>query len=290
VLTEEQARRCLAEEWGRPQARLTRLDGGMSSATWTVDDRWVLKAVPGPQGDLLPGGLAVARLLAAAGVASGTPRPTRDGALTARADDSRLGLLAWVPGTALTGDSETERRLIGATLARVHQVLAGQTVPGARSFHWVDPAAPHLSLRSWLRPAVTAAVTALERLTPGRWTAGLLHADPAPEAFRHDPAAGQTGIIDWSTALSGPLLYDLASAVMYLGGPHRAAGLTEAYLAAGVISRAEAVGGMAAMLRFRWAVQADYFAWRIAGGDLTGVSGPQENEKGLEDARRALHG
>jgi hypothetical protein len=40
------------------------------------------------------------------------------------------------------------------------------------------------------------------------------------------------------------------------------------------------------MLRFRWAAQANYFAWRIAGHNLTGISGPQDNEKRLEDARR----
>lgn len=44
------------------------------------------------------------------------------------------------------------------------------------------------------------------------------------------------------------------------------------------------------MLRFRWAVQADYFARRVSANDLTGISGPEENEKGLEDARRALLG
>jgi homoserine kinase type II len=38
----------------------------------------------------------------------------------------------------------------------------------------------------------------------------------------------------------------------------------------------------------RWAVQADYFAWRITANDLTGITGPEENDKGLEDARRAL--
>jgi hypothetical protein len=43
------------------------------------------------------------------------------------------------------------------------------------------------------------------------------------------------------------------------------------------------------MLRFRWAVQADYFAWRIANHDLTGITGPAENEKGLDDARRWLN-
>jgi homoserine kinase type II len=42
------------------------------------------------------------------------------------------------------------------------------------------------------------------------------------------------------------------------------------------------------MLRFRWAVQANYFAWRIAENNLTGITGPEENEKGLEDARRSL--
>jgi len=44
------------------------------------------------------------------------------------------------------------------------------------------------------------------------------------------------------------------------------------------------------MPRFRWAVQADYFARRIASNDLTGISGPRDNENGLEDARRFLAG
>ena len=34
---------------------------------------------------------------------------------------------------------------------------------------------------------------------------------------------------------------------------------------------------MLVMLRFRWAVQADYFAHRIADHDLTGISGPADN-------------
>jgi hypothetical protein len=42
------------------------------------------------------------------------------------------------------------------------------------------------------------------------------------------------------------------------------------------------------MLKFCWAVQADYFAWRIAENNLTGISGPHDNEEGLEDARLAL--
>jgi homoserine kinase type II len=120
------------------------------------------------------------------------------------------------------------------------------------------------------------------------WPQGLLHADPAPEAFRLDLASAQCGIIDWSSARYGPLLYDLASAVMYLGGPTRASAMTDTYQAAALLTGREIAEGLPVMLRFRWAVQADYFAWRITVNDLTGITGPEENEKGLEDARLAL--
>jgi len=138
MLSEERARRCLTEEWDRPAARLTRLDGGMGSRTWIVDDagrRWVLKAVAPHLGDQLAGGLAVASRLDRPGIPSGKPEPTTDGSLTATADGYTLGLLAWVPGDPLTGGDEHERRLIGATLARVHQALSGLVVQAARRFH-----------------------------------------------------------------------------------------------------------------------------------------------------------
>jgi len=67
--------------------------------------------------------------------------------------------------------------------------------------------------------------------------------------------------------------------------PHR--GMTTA-MARGQPGAAEVHAGLVPMLRFRWGVQANYFAWRIAENDLTGISGPQDNEKGLEDARRSL--
>ena len=291
MLTEDQVRGCLAKEWGLPEARLTRLDGGIGSRTWIVDApgrRWVLKAVAPALGMNLAGGLAVARRLDQAGIPAGAPEPTRTGDLTAGAGGCRLGLLAWVPGEPLTGADQGERRLIGSTLGRVHRTLSGEVVPATQRFHWVDPAARHLSLRPWLRPAVAAAVAALARPGLRAWSTGLLHADPAPGAFRLDRGTGRCGVIDWSTALYGPLLYDLASAAMFLGGLESSAEMTGAYLATGVLSRAETEEGLALMLRFRWAVQADYFARRIAGHDLTGIAGPQDNEKGLEDARRAL--
>ena len=74
---------------------------------------------------------------------------------------------------------------------------------------------------------------------------------------------------------------------MYVGGPGRAAALIAAYLRAGALGEDEVRRGLAAMLRFRWAVQASYFAWRIAGNNLPGIGGAA-NEQGLADARRAL--
>ena len=75
---------------------------------------------------------------------------------------------------------------------------------------------------------------------------------------------------------------------MFVGGLARADQLVAAYLRRATVTAAEVEAALPVMLKFRWAVQADYFAWRIAEQDLTGITGPAGNEKGLEDARRAL--
>lgn len=277
--------------WGLTGARITVHNGGMGSQTWFVDlagHRWVAKAVAPGDGVQFARGLALAQHLEHAGIPAGAPVPAAGGELAVDLDDAWLALLTWVPGCALTAEDDTEQDVIGTTLARVHQALGDCGVEATQRFHWVDPRAEHLSLRPWLRPAIGAALDALDAARPDGMSWGLLHADPAPEAFRLDPATGRCGIIDWSYAVCGPLLYDLASAVMYVGGPDNAQVLVRAYLDEGVLGAPEVRRGLAPMLRFRWAVQANYFAWRIAGNNLTGIGGPQDNEKGLEDARRAL--
>lgn len=291
MITEPELASLLRRHWKLDGARVAVHNGGMGSATWFVTragGRWVAKLVAPHTGSQFRGGLATAMTLEQAGIPAGAPVRTADGQLAVDVDAGSLALLTWVPGQPLTGESAAERELIGTTLARVHLALRATSVAGAERFHWVDPGAGHLSLRPWLRPAITAALGELDAAGPDSMTWGLLHADPAPEAFRFDPVAGRCGIIDWSCFLHGPLLYDLASAVMYVGGPEQAGDLIGAYLRNGPLSRAETSHGLAAMLRFRWAVQANYFAWRISENDLTGISGPQENEKGLEDARRFL--
>jgi hypothetical protein len=51
---------------------------------------------------------------------------------------------------------------------------------------------------------------------------------------------------------------------------------------------AEIGRGLAGTLRFRYAVQADYFAGRVARDYLTGIADAYGNEEGLEHARRHL--
>jgi homoserine kinase type II len=283
----------LASEWGLTADSLEPNDGGMNSQTWFVEaggDRYVAKAVPDERAASFEAGLAIATIVEAAGIPAGAPVSTRDGRRAARAEASVLAVLRFVDGAELTGESVEERALIGSTLGRAHRALAGHEVPEAGRFHWIDPKAAHLDIRSWVRPAVEATIAEYDALPPESLTWGLQHTDPAPEAFRLNATTGQCGLIDWDLGVVGPLLYDLASAEMYVGGPDRSAPLIDAYLATAALTAGEVDGALRPIARLRWAVQADYFAIRIATDDLTGVDGRADNEKGLEDARQGLAG
>lgn len=291
MISDVSLRECLADLWGLAEATVEVHNGGMNSATWFVADgseRWVAKAVVPASRRSFAAGLTVAAALEDAGIPAGAPLATRHGDLVVDVAGIPLALLTWVPGEELSGTDPGDQQLIGATLARVHRTLLGVSVPDAERFHWVDPQSDHLGIRPWVRAAVAAAVAAYDQLDPRTLSWGLLHTDPSPEAFRMNRAQGACGVIDWSTAMIGPLLYDLASAVMYAGGPDRAGALIEPYLEQGVVPQAEVERAMWVMLRFRWAVQADYFARRIATHDLTGINRTAENERGLAAAHTWL--
>ena len=65
------------------------------------------------------------------------------------------------------------------------------------------------------------------------------------------------------------MLYDVASAVMYLGGAELARAFLDTSRARGPLLEDEMLH-LDAFRRFRWVVQGTYFAWRLAAHDLTG--------------------
>ncbi|MBC3763326.1 phosphotransferase enzyme family protein [Quadrisphaera oryzae] len=289
--------------WGLPGARVLPLGGGMNSRTWVVEvtavcgrvGRWVAKQVTPDQHDPFVRGLRAAALVDGAGVRTGPPRPTEGGADHADLPGGPLALLRWVDGAPLEVDDDDAPALMGSTLGAAHRVLRGEGDASAAGFPpWPDLLGEHLDVEPWVRPAVTGALGAYRALLAddgdtGPLEVGLLHADPAPDAFLRPavPGGGTCGLIDWSSAEHGPLLYDVASAVMYVGGLERGRSLVEAYAAATAPGSDAALllPRVEVLLQLRQAVQAAYFARRLAVDDRTGIDGPEGNLEGLHHAR-----
>ena len=278
-------RDALATHWGLESVVVTPLGGGMNSETWLVEHEgstYVAKSVSSDRIADLMAGAEAATALAEAGFVTGRPVPTIDGSIVELA--SGLALLEHVPGRELDGESEDEQQWIARTLAGVHRASEPTNGPSTSTFgvEWLSPDLPGVRDHPWL----VAAIDAVREETDGLvLTWSLLHTDPLPGAFIHDDRTGVTGLIDWAGARRGPVLYDVASAVMYLGGRAYASTFLSTYESAGPLG-IEELAHLDAFSRFREAVQGAYFAERLATNDLTGSIDHAENEKGLGDARR----
>jgi homoserine kinase type II len=249
----------------------------------------------------LEAGLAAADRLRNRGFDVGEPTRTLGGTFTAVTPAGAVGLVRRVRGSLLDGADPVDQQWWGDRLGAAHRALDGFRHPGTARWHWLQPDAAHLTVEPWLRPAVADAVLAMTRLTVAdRLTYGVLHGDPAPEAFVVDGRTGRTGLLDWGPCATGPLVYDLAAAVAYAGGRDRAGDLVDAYVAAGPVGRDEVEAALPVLVRFRWAVQADWYARRLAVGagardagrtpaHPAGV-GPAGDRAGLHAARDALTG
>lgn len=221
-------------------------------------------------------GLAAARHLQGARIDAGTPVRTLGGALTVVVPQGVLAVLRRLPGRCLDGHDPVDQQWWGERLGSVHRALRGFRHAGLRPWQLPDPDAAHLDAEPWVRAAVTGAVTAATRLTvTDQLTYGVLHGDPEPAAFAMDPATGRSGLLHCGASGTGPLVYDLAAAVIYAGGPDRARELLDGYLAAGPVSADEVEAALPVLTRLRWAVQAD----RSARYDCP---------EGLDMARQAL--
>jgi homoserine kinase type II len=247
---------------------ITALDGGVLSRAWEAtagDDRYLVRLVDPPARQPVEAGLAAAEHLRGWGIAVGAPVRTLAGALTAATPAGALAVLRRVPGRPLTGGDPVDQQWWGDRLGAVHRALQQFHHPGLRSWSLLDPDAPHLAVEPWLRPAVTEAVTATTRLTvTDRLTYGVLHGDPAPGDFVMDPDTGRAGLMDCGASGTGPLVYDVAAAVLYAGGTEASAEFLDGYLAAGPVQPDELDAALPVLLRFRWAVQADFGARRLA--------------------------
>jgi Ser/Thr protein kinase RdoA (MazF antagonist) len=285
----DEVRTLLRTSWHLNVISCEPLDGGMNSLTWLIEldgHHCVAKAVPAAERRPFEAGLAAAEHLSAGGIAAGRPLRAADGALSVRTDSSTMALLEFVPGRPLVRDDPLDQHWWGDALGAVHRALAGFNHSGLSRFQVLRTDGAHLGVEDWVRPAVADAMAAMARLTvTDQLTYGTSHGDPSPDSFRFDLDTGRTGIIDWGAAGSGPLMYDVASAVMYAGGPAEAGDLVEAYLSAGPVSRDELEATLPTMLRFRYAVQAYYFAHRVWVDDRRGVDGPEDNLSGLRRAQ-----
>lgn len=274
----------LTEHWGLRHACVEPLGGGLNSVTWLVEHsqrRYVAKHVTSDGLGALARGCQVATSLADAGLRTGRPVPSQSGDLVLT--DARLALLEHLPGRPLNGRNAEDQRAIATTLADVHRLGRPEPGPGAKGLA-KRLGVGHIDPPAWLTRAVAQARSETDDL-PLTWS--VLHTDPAPEAFLHDDATSVTGLIDWAGSVRGPVLYDVASAVMYLGGAEHAQSFLDTYRSAGPVDDDE-LGYLDAYQRLRWTVQALYFTGRVAAGDLTGLDDATGNVRGLDDARRSL--
>ncbi len=235
----------------------------------TSDGTKLLATVtPEAAGLRLAAGLSVAEHLAGLGFPVAEPLRTADGALVVPVDGGVLSVVRPVPGRPLDPRDPVDQQWWGNLLGAAHTALTDFTHPHVVRREWLKPDGAHLDVVPWVRPAVTAAVGALTRLTvTDRLTYGVLHGDPAPEAFRLDPETGAIGLADWRVPATGPLAYDLAAAVGYAGGLAAAAELLDGYRSTGPLCREEAEAAVPVLLGYWLAERVDGLARRLAAGD-----------------------
>ncbi len=278
----------LADLWGIDKARVQPLGGGMNSATALVETSDAGRYVAKWSRDVesLDAGCVSAAALVERGVRAGEPVRTTVGALTASIAGGALALLRHVPGRELTGETPTDQQLIGTTLAQAHRAGGPELGTGPFMSEWLSPPDQVPDVAEWLPSALQEVRREYAALPALTWT--QLHTDPTPEAFIHDADADVTGLIDWAGSCRGPALYDVASAVMYLGGPDQSERFLSSYVASGPLEEPE-LAWLDPLRRLRWAIQASYFASRIAADDHTGIEDdPQHNQASLARARRGL--
>jgi homoserine kinase type II len=287
MVTDDQIRAVLRTQWHLSADECEPLSSTPTARTWRVTvgaEQYVAKLAPATDRDQFLTGLAVAEHLDRLGYAVGGPVWSVDGTLAAPVPEGLLAVLTFVLGRALTPANPVDQLWWGDLLGAVHQGLVGFTHPKLIRLRPLNPDLPHLSVEPWLRPAVASSTAALVRLTvTDQLTYGVVHGDPHAGSFRLDPDTGAVGLLGWDRVAVGLLMFDVANAVAYAGGPDRAVEVLDGYRQAGPLSAGEIDSALPVVLRCRWARRADGYARKLA-----------ENQElpaawaGLHEARDAL--
>ncbi|MGW7048914.1 phosphotransferase enzyme family protein [Streptomyces avermitilis] len=190
---------------------------GYNSHTWLLGhgaERVVLKAVPKEYSTKFASGLRAADLAEQAGIPSGAPYRTREGAVVADQGVWSWGLLRYVKGRPTDEEDPKDLAMAGRTLGRVHAAL--RDVPPLpdtmvwTQMGWLLEPQPFLQEgREWIQQAIREAFEAI----PDKLSTGVIHCDPRLTEFRFDGDA--IGLLDWGEVMHGPHIFDIASTLSF---------------------------------------------------------------------------
>ncbi len=285
--------------WPLPEPRLVRrLQGGFTSDVWRVEAggaAFVAKYTEQAQ-DAFEGGLAAAELAGHAGISSGAPLRTHEGARSIlvgapSGQPHPLALLRFVPGEPLDYGQPGAASLYGHLLGWTQRLfldggLMEQVAGDLYAFLQEDDAFVRAQpgLGELIQRALEAAREDAQRRAV---TYGIIWADRVEIVC--DIETGRAGIIDWGAIERGPLLFDVALTGLWIfpEGSQAYEAFLAAYLATAPISRSE-LEELKYYKALVWARQAKYFAYRIGAGVTLGDSDPSRNTERLVEARQAL--
>lgn len=275
------------------------LGGGWNSATWlvvTAEGRYVAKLVDDLDAQGLASGLQMAEFLAARGLACGAPARTRDGELTISMPEGTLALLLHEPGTPPDLSVPGQVRRAGGVLARAHQEMrdfpAGSDPRYRWPWEWVARCLDTIAMPEDVNAAARRIWPQIVRtVADHRLSVSVIHADPGPDGFLLGGDGEPDALIDWSTTLRGPLLYDLAcfAVITRPAGPQAARWFIQGY-AAQMPQIGPQLSHLDCLVKARWLANAIYFSARIERGIERGSDSPTANQDGLATAYAGITG
>jgi Ser/Thr protein kinase RdoA (MazF antagonist) len=294
----EEALLTVLHAWPLPSPRLVRrLPAGFTSEVWLVEaggTRFVAKYADQTQ-EALEAGLFAAELAERHGITSGAPLRTKEGALSLlvtgpTGQPHPLALLRFVEGSPLNVAEPGAASLYGQMLGRTHTLLQGLVQQVALDvYDFLLQEQDYVLAQPGLAELIRRACTAARGFEARREvTSGVIWADRVEIVL--EKQTGRVGVIDWGAIERGPLLFDVALALLWLFPKRRQASeeFLHAYLAAAPTSGDE-LEGLPYYTALLWARQAKFFAYRVAANVTRGDPHPRRNIQRLVEANKHLN-